>query len=658
MKLRIVIAGLIFGAAAFAADAGAELFQKALTAERAAGNLEEAIKLYQRVATEFASDRALAAKALVQEARCYEKLGQDEAVKIYEQIARDYRDQREPTTAANARLAALRHGDRTASNSTLRQTKIEPHIEDYFETDGHRQVYKDAATGALMISDLAGKDKRVVFKPKGGDQVYYALSSRDLSIVGMLLTRPDGSQKGAVIKTDGTGYREIDISSLAPSCFPDWSWDNRYLFVCKNQSDGTLQLMKISAVDGEIRKVQATETLFNRPSPDGRFIALAPSYKAIGKVWVIPSQGGEPQLVSESARLVDWTSDGRYLVIASARSGAQALYLVPMKDGRRAGEPVFVRYGPCLYGSTNAEGALAYHSSPPGGTYGAWLGALDSAGHLVDWKRLNLSGDSAISFGIRWSPDSTQISYSTGDEAAGQDTWMVRLRNIATGVEHELYRGGRMTCIWAAQHPNLFCSSENQVNASGQVGVGMFSISTDSGRAEPLGSLSSSTGGNLFFASRDDQSIYMQRASFQLIRWEIRTQQAMTLDVSLNAKVGDDVPLPNEHWMARRNNSAIEIRPTAGGDWKSLIGLSPTQMGFTEDGIWLLYHDVDAAGRQSLFRRATSGGPPERIGDFPIAMKQGGLRISPDGRKIIAEAPILQEVWLLQNFEPKPPAAR
>jgi hypothetical protein len=36
------------------------LFQKAVTQERAAGNLEEAIKLYQRVATEFASDRALA----------------------------------------------------------------------------------------------------------------------------------------------------------------------------------------------------------------------------------------------------------------------------------------------------------------------------------------------------------------------------------------------------------------------------------------------------------------------------------------------------------------------------------------------------------------------------------------------------------------------
>ena len=106
MKLRILIAGLMFGAAVLAADSGAELFQKAVTAERAAGNLEEAIKLYQRVATEFASDRALAAKALVQEARCYEKLGQDKAIKIYEQVARDYRDQRQPSATASAPVIA------------------------------------------------------------------------------------------------------------------------------------------------------------------------------------------------------------------------------------------------------------------------------------------------------------------------------------------------------------------------------------------------------------------------------------------------------------------------------------------------------------------------------------------------------------------------
>jgi len=126
MKPITLVACLMFGTAALAAaDAGAELFQKAVTEERAAGNLEEAIKLYQRVAKEFASDRALAAKALVQEARCYEKLGQDKAVKLYEQVARDYNDQREPATQARARLAALRQDGHPAAPATMTQRRIE-----------------------------------------------------------------------------------------------------------------------------------------------------------------------------------------------------------------------------------------------------------------------------------------------------------------------------------------------------------------------------------------------------------------------------------------------------------------------------------------------------------------------------------------------------
>ena len=56
MQLRIWMAGLIFGVAALAAETGAELFQKAVTAERAAGDLEQAIKLYQQAEQKIAAD--------------------------------------------------------------------------------------------------------------------------------------------------------------------------------------------------------------------------------------------------------------------------------------------------------------------------------------------------------------------------------------------------------------------------------------------------------------------------------------------------------------------------------------------------------------------------------------------------------------------------
>ena len=61
MKQGIFLLALIVGVA-LAAETGAELYQKAVVQERAAGNLEEAIKLYQRVARQFPKDRGLAAK--------------------------------------------------------------------------------------------------------------------------------------------------------------------------------------------------------------------------------------------------------------------------------------------------------------------------------------------------------------------------------------------------------------------------------------------------------------------------------------------------------------------------------------------------------------------------------------------------------------------
>jgi hypothetical protein len=393
MKFRILVAGLMLGMAAMAAETGAELFQKALTAERAAGNLEEAIKLYQRIAKEFASDRALAAKALVQEARCYEKLGKDNAVKIYEEVAREYKDQPEPFATASARLAALKVGERPAT-AGMTQRKIELPLAStlvykgqkaaqgkvlgfaILPTDGHRVVYKDATTGALMISDLAGQDKRVILKPKAGEQIGGIFPSRDFSTVFLGLRARDGV-KAAVIKTDGTGYRDFG-PDFFPACGPpDWSWDDRYFFHCHKEPDGASQVLRVSVTDGEIRNVGSTQGPLNRPSPDGRFIASSTSNnQSIGKVWIMPVQGGEPEPVSENAHLVDWTRDGRYLIITSPRSGSEALYLLPIKDGKSVGDPVFVHYGPCFYGSTVSNGSLVCHSTYIGDGAEDWAGSL------------------------------------------------------------------------------------------------------------------------------------------------------------------------------------------------------------------------------------------------------------------------------------------
>ena len=655
MKLRVLIAGLIFGAAALAADNGPELFQRAVTQERAAGNLEEAIKLYQRVAKEFASDRALAAKALVQEARCYEKLGQDKAVKVYEQVARDFGDQREFAATASARLAVLKQGESPAAvPTTMTQRKIDlpgstpiNSVARLYQTDGHRAIYKDDATGAVVIGDLAGKDKRAFFKPKV-DTLDYLVPSRDFSMVLMDLTRPDGSQTTAVIKTDGTGYRDIGIDE---KCYTEWSWDNRYVLLCENQPDGKRQLLRVSVADGEIRKLRESDSYLYRFSPDSNFIAYSKNPVVPGGIFVVPSQGGEPRRVAENARLVDWTRDGRYLVIASDRSGSDALYLLPMKDGKQAGEAIFIRYGSIEEGRTAAGGSLVYQSPPPAGGFVSWLGTLNSDGRAGEWKRLSLSGI-RFSSQIAWSPDSGQITYSSANQAAGQGTHVVRVRDIANGEERDLYRGSTspLNCIWAAQHPKLFCIELTPHNTSE-----MLSISIDSGDVERLGSLPDYR--NLAAPSHDDRAIYVfGQFSDELIRWDIETQQPSTIDRSpgLIQRVS-----PDERWITRWEKGKIEVRPMSGGDWRPLVSSNVTRgTTFTPDGNWFVYSADDGAGKPSVIRVATTGGQPERVGDFPDADALRFLSISPDGQKIIATVYNPSDIWLLENFEPKQQAAR
>lgn len=397
MKTLTVICSLILSSLVIVppmpaqTPAGVRL-QSGITKEDVDGDLKSAIEIYQKIAADASAPRDVRSKALLRLAGCYEKLGQ-QATQVYERIVHDFSDQPAAAQARN-RLAALRPGANSAP-SMMTQRKIELPLAStlaykglkryvslsILPTDGQRVLYKDAATGALMISDLAGQDKRVILKPKAGEQIESIFPSRDFSSVFLDLHADDG-RKSVVLKTDGTGYRETASvgGNFSSACGPpDWSWDDRYLFDCLREPGApqrTGQVRRVSVTDGEIRNLGRSQGPVNRPSPDGRFIASALSEDVVGKVWITPTSGGEPELVSENSQLIDWTRDGRYLIVTSSHSGSEAVHLLPIKDGKAAGDPVFVRYGPCYFGSTVANGGLVCHSTHPADGLEAWLGSL------------------------------------------------------------------------------------------------------------------------------------------------------------------------------------------------------------------------------------------------------------------------------------------
>jgi hypothetical protein len=654
MKLRIIIAGLLMAVAAFSNDTGAELFQRAVTQERAAGNLEEAITLYQRVVTQFASDRALVAKALLREAQCYEKLGQGKALTLYEQVARDYRDQSEAAAMASARLAALKQPDRTPTAITQRIVEVPGSAQ--FETNGQQAIYIDDETGALTAGDLARRDKRVIFKPKAGERIDDFACSRDLSMVELFVNGANGTfTTRAVIKSDGSGYREV----RGDRGYSEWSWDNRYLFVSEGKPDHSGWLwLRIRVADGDAQKVESGDYFPRRVSPDGRFIAVTESlFNAGGKILVIPSQGGKPELVSDAGRLADWTPDGRYLTVLQS----DGVYAIPMQDGRPTGAATLIRTGVFFKGRTYANGALGLVQSSPDGAYATWLGTLNPDGSLGSWKRLRLSGDFSGAENPTWSPDSRQIAYvgyyTAKGKNAGQMQITVRLRHLATGDEREIYQenapngAAGIQCIWAAHQSKLLCQHSTPQTH------GLFSIGTDSGKVEQLGALPMAW--EALLDVRDDSAVYVMRPQdHELVRWEIGVQRATTLERDPGLLVYDALS-PDGRWIARQMGENIEIRPALGGNWKPLVKAEvySGHFAFTPDGNWFLYYQADNKGRNSLFRVATTGGQPERIGDFPGSnwgSFSPNMLVSPDGQKVIAQTANPPQVSMLEHFEPNP----
>ncbi len=507
-----------------------------------------------------------------------------------------------------------------------------------------------------VYGDLTGQTKQVIFKAKPDDLPSW-LPSRDFSMVGLHFERhPDRPAFFAVINTDGTGYRELASAVAQANVFGDgddlinWSWDNRYWLVIRNATRGGSRLLVVSVTNSECHELIALGSgLFVQRaafSPDGRFVAYQVSPELystddlVSRIFVIPAGGGEPRLVHEEAsdgpvRLLDWTADGRFLAITSACTGRAALHLLPVRNGAPSGAPVFLRYGLFDAGVTTAAGAFVGTSIRTGMRWDVHVASFDPNGRPAAWERLELYGENRTNPWPHLSPDGNQLVYIATAGNAGNE--VVRLRNLSTGQDREIYSSaGRIACVWAAQKPKIFCSAWKEKSE-------ILSISTDSGEVERFSMFTKSLL-LILRLSRDDRALYLLRIDADkeiTLRWEIATRHETLLEQSSGIAT---LPSPDERWLFRAAKLNLEVR-SLGGCWKALVPFSSAvlsagsgygQFAATTDGNWVIYHDADDTGQHGLYRVATGGGQPERVGDFPSQSTSGTLEISPDGRRLIA----------------------
>jgi Tol biopolymer transport system component len=669
-------AGAQVSASTQASGSPGVLLQAGIEKEDIDGDLKSAMDIYQRVFSDTSAPRDIRARALLRIAGCDEKLGR-QARQVYEQIVRDYGDQ-PAAIQARRRLASLNPIERASAPATMSDRKIEWARLGQMspgDTDGERAIY--ASGDALYIGDLAGRSKRQILNTRR----YGWMPCRDFNLVLLdLLSTPIRQHTLGVIKTDGTGYRALirddaknsifqRDQSLAMSC----SWDDRNVLLSDFSLKSTIpgQLWLVSVADGQHRVLADMKGWWIKKaafSPDGRFAAYEvwPKDAAsphTSRVFVVPVDGGEPRLAYESApwqvgnaflSLMDWTADGRNLIVRDVQKGKSALYLLPMNDGAPTSPATFVRFGDFDDGYTTASGALVYEDkSASPSNVDVSLASIDQEDRIGDWRALDLNTNGAGNPWPSFSPDGTQIAYVAKDaDPARRD---VIVRDLATGQEHEIYRSlyGSIVCQFASLNPRLFCSVEKEKGETD-----LISIAVESGAVEKIATFVGSR--FLLSVARDDQSFFLSGNAWLLgvyeppiLRWDRTTQQETTVEPASEDQRLLSVS-PDGHLIARLLDGVISVRQVNSGNWKVLASGVPVILPplVTPDGKWVLYQMVDSSGRPALFRVPTAGGNSERLGDLPN--NGGTFFFSHDGHQIlaIAEKRVDHSLSVLENFVP------
>jgi Tol biopolymer transport system component len=665
-------------------NAGVRL-EAGIAKEEADGDLKAAMTVYQQIAGDSSAPRAVRAKALLRLGRCDEKLGQ-QARQVYEQILRDYADQ-PVVVQARTRLAALKQQESPAAPNTMTTRKIDWHSVGEMgssDTDGQRAVYR-AADGNLYYGDLSGHTKKLVFKPTGKEMLGW-IPSRDFSLVALILRAQDNPEMAiiAIVRTDGTGYRELihddarggEFGSL--SLRLSWSWGNRFLLVSKAPQSGMGHLVLVSVADGkrrELLRAQEGADVYSRAvmSPDNRFAAYECLSRKSGHsgIFVMPVDGGAPHLVYEPARpslvhptLLDWTSDSQNLVVSDVRGLTSGVFQLPVKNGLADGGPQIIRQGSIEDGWTTSAGTLVYQDRPTraGRSSKFLLASFDGGGHIGQWDRINVENEDASGRPWPWpsfSPDSRNIAYTIRDDHAG---YLV-VRSVADGAERVVYSSKELLfCHYGSQGSDVFCTEPVK---SGHTNI--LSISSANGEVTPMGSIDGLA--VILRAGQDNSSLYLGQNLFDaaggyrgnLVAWDATSHHEDVVIPKFAEKdpAYDPVSLKC-NWLVKLNKGNLLSRPMTGGDWSTIASIKGApevdQFVTTADEQWVIFHDLDESGKDCLFRVPIAGGKPELVGEFPSHdFQSGSLQVSPDGRRILADLPDDQpyDLWVLSNFLPK-----
>jgi Tol biopolymer transport system component len=680
------------------AQSGYDLYQKALVKERAVGNVEEAIRLYQRVVKEFNQDHALAAKAQLRLGLLYERLGRKtEAQRALQAVLSQYPDQTGVVRQAKARIARLGvpAKNNLASNGqstvpSVRQLWAGPNVDSLGKPfpDGKLFCFTEWDTGNIAVREMAtGKTRRLTDKGSwyqssafgmmpvpspDGRQVAYYWYGKD-GKEELHLSRVDGSQIQVLFREDGETAEAYPVQ---------WSPDGRQILAYTiDKKDQLRHLVLISVADGSTRKLKSLGwrgPLKISLSPDGRYIAYdlpAQEESDAGDIYVLTAdRSRETAVVQHPAYdfLLGWTPDGKSLLFASDRAGSWSAWLQRVTDGKAQGAPELVKAELGLVSPMDFTRDGSYY-------YGLTTGTQDVYTATIDWATGKFAASPApvsqshVGFNQwpEWSRDGKYLAYVTRRGLMSGDLgWQIlSIYSAETGKTRQLQFRQMHYINWLRWSPDG--RSILAVGGDRKNRYGIFRIAVDSGEITLLVQNSQDTGYWKPAWLPDGKAIIYQSTgrSYRYLLRELESGQEKEIyrsDQPFSSAKPDLSPDGRQVALGLYDEAAkkttIRLIPINGGEARDLFVLTqdPKEkapayvegLTWTPDGREVLMVIRGAKAQDSaskIWRLSAEGGQPRPTELTAEWMSQ--LRIHPDGRQVTFTAGRLQfEVWVMENF--------
>jgi Tol biopolymer transport system component len=669
-------------------------FKAAQHKEEVEGDLKGAIEQYKKLAQ--GKDRAIAARALVRIAECYEKLGQTDARKTYEQVVRDFADQAESVNVARSRLAALSVPVKGEATQMARliwdidASSLTDPSESAPSSDERWLGFTDWETGDLGIRDLTTRTNRRLTNTKGWDQsgdfaeatvispdgrqITYGWYNNQLQryeLRVLPITNSDSAQPRILHRSEDTTY-------VAPT---GWTPDGKEVLFGSTRTDGTNQISLVPAQGGPTRVLKSfTRGHYPgsmRISPDGRYVAYDNSNgdAPARDVFVLAlGNGQETAVVQHPAKDSSplWSPDGSQLLFLSDRTGSTALWSIRIEAGKAVGNPTFVKEvmeGIYPLGLTVTRNGTLYYGTG-GNANNLYLAELDSTGKASKAPTLAVETMMNHNFAGSWSRDGRYVAYYSGMNGS---TSKLVIRDFDSGRE----RNFPLKWNPPQQNPPRWFPDGRAVLLVGRDasrdGLTYYRMDVTTGDSEMLHYTNTRGAGmRTPDLSPDGKSIFYADTVggvAVIYRFDLDTRRATELKRGATDKIvfHSTVVSPDGKQLVYAINdraaqsTSLEVLPTAGGPSAELFrgDLDNNVEGtltWSPDQRYVLFAARMPSNKPptTIWRVSVSDRKAEPIGiSLQAAIKAPAIR--PGGRQILfrtQENGAIQ-VWTLENFLPK-----